>query len=153
MFEIDEIDKKILVLYYDNPEISHSDIGKAIERSQPSVGNRVRRLDKMKLLQKCYGCNFKELNFLFIKMDIHIMNPKEIFDIIRDDSRVLNAFRNIGGRYELTLFFYEQDIKKVEKFANNLRKNGCIIHYSFAVDFLRDLILPTDFDNFIKNQE
>lgn len=49
--EIDETDKNILRLLVDNARLSLVDIGKALKISPKVVGNRIRRMEKIKLIE------------------------------------------------------------------------------------------------------
>jgi len=44
LLKIDEADKKIIEMIEENPDITHSDIAKEIEKSQPAVGARIIKL-------------------------------------------------------------------------------------------------------------
>ena len=47
---MDEIDKKIVKILQNRPNISHTDIAKKVNRSQHTVGLRIKRLMKAELL-------------------------------------------------------------------------------------------------------
>lgn len=151
MFDLDLVDKKIMAMLCENAEMSHSDIAEEINLSQPTIGTRIRKMEKKKILQKCYGTNFKEVDLLFIKMDIKTTNIDKVIDFLDSDNSVLNVFKTIGGKNDIMVFFCESNIRNIDDFVNILRKMNCKVDYAIITDFLRDLILPTN-GKFIKEE-
>ncbi len=60
VFGLDEIDKKIIKEYQENPSQTHSQIATKVKLSQPAVGNRINRLEKDGLLCCQMGINLKD---------------------------------------------------------------------------------------------
>ncbi|MCK4780271.1 MAG: AsnC family protein, partial [Candidatus Lokiarchaeota archaeon] len=73
LLSIDEADKKIIEMIEENPDITHSDIAKEIEKSQPAVGARILKLERKHLLTKQVGFNIKKVD---IKVAIVYISTK-----------------------------------------------------------------------------
>ena len=43
-FKIDEVDKSIIELIQKEPTLTHTEIAKKVNRSQPTIGTRIRKL-------------------------------------------------------------------------------------------------------------
>ncbi|NMC05567.1 MAG: winged helix-turn-helix domain-containing protein, partial [Candidatus Lokiarchaeota archaeon] len=61
-FDIDDDDIKILKIFQEDPEITHVEIAKKINKSQPAVGARVTKLQRKDLLATQKGINFKAVH-------------------------------------------------------------------------------------------
>ena len=49
--KIDNIDKRIIETLQKNPSITHSQIAKNLERSQPAIGARIKKLSEKGILE------------------------------------------------------------------------------------------------------
>jgi DNA-binding Lrp family transcriptional regulator len=57
VFKIDEIDKSIIELIQKEPMLTHTEIAKRVDRSQPTIGMRIRKLEKAGVLKFQAGIN------------------------------------------------------------------------------------------------
>ncbi len=57
--KLDDIDRQIISLVQDNPALTHTEIASRINRSQPTVGMRIKKLEKSWHLKIKPGKNFK----------------------------------------------------------------------------------------------
>ncbi|MEJ2248602.1 MAG: winged helix-turn-helix transcriptional regulator [Candidatus Lokiarchaeota archaeon] len=48
--ELDEIDRKIIKIIEENPNITHTEIAERVDRSQPTVGLRIKHLEEKGIL-------------------------------------------------------------------------------------------------------
>ncbi|MFX1307110.1 MAG: winged helix-turn-helix transcriptional regulator, partial [Promethearchaeota archaeon] len=62
LLSIDNDDKKIIEMIEKNPDITHSDIAKEIDKSQPAVGARIIKLERKNLLTKQVGFNIRKVD-------------------------------------------------------------------------------------------
>ena len=60
--DLDNIDKSIIALLQENPAITHSDIAKKLNRSQPAIGARIKKLNDKGILDTQIGVNFQAIN-------------------------------------------------------------------------------------------
>ena len=73
--KLDDVDRKIISLVQEDPGLTHTQIAEKIDRSQPTVGMRIKKLEKNGILQFQPGINFKlvdlqELEFYNIGLRI-----------------------------------------------------------------------------------
>ena len=50
LFDIDEIDRNIIQLIQKEPTLTHTEIAKQVNRSQPTIGMRIRKLEELGIL-------------------------------------------------------------------------------------------------------
>ena len=60
--EIDNIDMNIIKIIQKNPNLTHTQIAKKVNRSQPTVGMRIRKLEEKGLIKFQAGINLKKLD-------------------------------------------------------------------------------------------
>ena len=78
VLKMDEIDKKIISLVQEKPNLTHTQIAEKVNRSQPTVGMRIRRLEEQGVLQFQAGINLKTADMYFARVDIQTNNPDKI---------------------------------------------------------------------------
>ena len=61
-FKIDEIDRKIITLIQNDPNITHSDIAQKVDRSQPTIGMRLKKLTNSGVLKIQAGLESRVLS-------------------------------------------------------------------------------------------
>ncbi len=76
---IDDADYKIIEMMEENPDITHSEIAREIEKSQPAVGARIIKLERKHLLTKIVGFNVKEVD---IKVGIVFVSTKDVETVV-----------------------------------------------------------------------
>ena len=59
--KLDEIDRQIISLVQKDPALTHTEIADQINRSQPTVGMRIKKLEKSGILQFQPGINFRRV--------------------------------------------------------------------------------------------
>ena len=79
ILSIDNDDKKIIEMIEKDPGITHSDIAKEIEKSQPAVGARIIKLERKHLITKQVGFNIKKVD---IKLAIVYVSTKYVDEIV-----------------------------------------------------------------------
>lgn len=111
--DMDNINLRILEFYKDNPNISLKDMGKKLNRSQPSIGNRVRKLKEDNLISQHISINFIKCGFsiglLFLDTNDDIINFKY--------NNIINSFITTG-KYNIIMMIYgisEDEIYKISK--------------------------------------
>ena len=70
VFKIDEIDKSIIEIIQKDPMLTHTEIAKKVNRSQPTIGMRIRKLEKSGVLKFTAGINVKTMDLLLARVDI-----------------------------------------------------------------------------------
>ncbi|MFW9899485.1 MAG: Lrp/AsnC family transcriptional regulator [Candidatus Thorarchaeota archaeon] len=147
LLSIDDDDKKIIEMIEKDPDITHSDIAKEIEKSQPAVGARIIKLERKHLLTKQVGFNVKKVD---IKVAIVFISTKDVDKIeekIQDCPFINHAFK-ISGEFNLLCFISASDLQTIERLVDLcFRKDKDVINIktNILIDSIHDFVVPIDF--------
>jgi len=145
---IDEIDKKIIKLVQEDPNITHTKLAKKVGRSQPTIGIRIKKLEELGLINYQAGINLKNSEFYFSKIDVETTHPEEICDIVEKCPFMLTAFR-LSGKTNLNIIAANPELKGIEKLVNNyLRDRDDILNLSvnLITRTTNNIVLPLNMD-------
>jgi len=157
-FNLDEIDKQIITLLQENPSITHSDIAKKIDRSQPAVGSRIHRLVDRGVISSKFGINFKnspQINL--VKVEIETKNTDEIYKMAKHCPFVINCMK-LTGQNNIMVYLASSSMKKIDNVVDyhfRNRSHAINVKMDIITDFCKDFILPIDFrmDEFTPDPE
>jgi len=144
---IDKDDYKIIEMMEENPDITHSEIAREIEKSQPAVGARIIKLERKHLLTKIVGFNVKEVD---IKVGIVFVSTKDVETVVSKIEKcpfINHAFK-ISGEFNLLCFVAASDLQTIEKLVDLcFRKDPNVIHVTanILIDSVHDFVAPIDF--------
>lgn len=147
--KLDEIDRQIISLVQENPALTHTEIATKINRSQPTVGMRIKKLEKSGILQFQPGINFRKVDLFLATVEIQTKNPEEIIDMARFCPFMLNAFR-LSGAHNVCILLASSKLEKLDSIINyHFRNNPDIssVSMEIIIDIAKDFILPIDFDS------
>ena len=144
---IDQDDKKIIEMIEKTPDITHSDIAKEIDKSQPAVGARIIKLERKHLLTKQVGFNVKEVD---IKVAIVYVSTKDVDDVVRKikSCPFINHSFKISGEFNLLCFIAASDLQTVEKLVDLcFRRDENVINVktNILIESIHDFVVPIDF--------
>jgi Lrp/AsnC family transcriptional regulator, leucine-responsive regulatory protein len=147
LLNIDDDDKKIIEMIEENPDITHSDIAKEVEKSQPAVGARIIKLERKHLLTKQVGFNIQKVD---IKVAIVFVSTKNVDDIVSKIKQCpfINNALKISGDYNLLCFIAAQDLQTIERLIDLcFRKDDNVINVktNIVIDAIHKFVLPIDF--------
>ena len=148
VLKMDEIDKKIITLVQDQPNLTHTQIAEKVNRSQPTVGMRIRRLEEQGVLQFQAGINLKAADMYFARVDVLTNNPDNIYEIVKKCPFMLNAFR-LSGNNDLSIMMAGFTIEDIDKIVNiHLRRDPDVmkVKIDLITDIMTDFIIPFDFN-------
>lgn len=146
--KIDEIDKEIIQLLQENPDMTHSEISEKVHKSQPAVGARIIKLRRKNLLNTQIGVNFKKVDIKLAKVEMFVKNVGEILKSIEKCPFVLHAFK-ITGNTNLMVLISAPDIRTVDKMVDKCFRTHpdvITVNTSYVISSVKDLILPVNFD-------
>ncbi|MEK3720335.1 Lrp/AsnC family transcriptional regulator [Paenibacillus sp. FSL H8-0034] len=122
---IDDIDKKIMQLLQHHARMSISQISKEISMSQPSVKERILKLEEKKIISG-YGTifNLREMNrgtttFILIKTE----RCQELVDFCKEAREVTDLFR-ISGEFNYLIQVQTASIEELAEFQDSLVELG-----------------------------
>lgn len=147
--KLDEVDRQIISLVQDDPNLTHTEIASKINRSQPTVGMRIKKLEKNGILQFQPGINFKRVDLHLATVEIQTKNPGEILDMAKHCPFMLNAFK-LSGEHNVCILLASSKLQKLDNIVNyHFRNNPQISSSSMEIvlDIAKDFILPIDFDS------
>jgi DNA-binding Lrp family transcriptional regulator len=147
ILHIDDDDKKIIEMIEENPDITHSDIAKEIEKSQPAVGARIIKLERKHLLTKQVGFDIKEVD---IKVAIVHISTKDVDKIVQkiEDCPFINHAFKISGEYNLLCYIAASDLQTIERLIDLcFRRDEYVINVktSIIIDSIHPFVVPIDF--------
>jgi len=147
LLNIDEIDKQIITIIQQNPKLTHIKIAKKINRSQPTVGARLKKLETRGILQFQPGINFSKLDLYLAYVIVNAKDPKKVLEIIKRCPFMINAFR-MSGNNNIYIIVACKELKKLDSIVNNyFRKNPDVFSVSTEIvtEFAKDFIFPINF--------
>ncbi len=147
--KLDDIDRQIITLVQEDPNLTHTQIAERINRSQPTVGMRIKKLEKSGILQFQPGINFKKVDLFLATVEINSSNPEEIMEMASCCPFMLNAFR-LSGEHNICILLASSKLDKLDAIVNyHFRKNPevSLVSMEIVTDIAKDFILPIDFDS------
>jgi len=122
---LDDIDKKIMVLLQYNARISISQISKEVSMSQPSVKERIIKLEEKNIISGYNTVfNLRDLNrgtttFILLKTE----HCQELTDFCEHAIEVTDLFR-ISGEYNYLIKIQTASIEELAEFQDSIIKFG-----------------------------
>ncbi|MFX1525781.1 MAG: Lrp/AsnC family transcriptional regulator [Promethearchaeota archaeon] len=147
LLSIDDDDKKIIEMIERDPDITHSDIAKEIEKSQPAVGARIIKLERKHLLTKQVGFNIKQVD---IKVAIVYISTKDVEEIVKkvESCPFINHAFKISGEFNVLCFIAASDLQTIEKLIDLcFRRDPNVINVktNILIESIHDFVVPIDF--------
>ncbi|MFX1591660.1 MAG: Lrp/AsnC family transcriptional regulator [Promethearchaeota archaeon] len=143
---IDNIDCKIMNLIQKSPNLTHTEIAEHVNRSQPTVGMRIKKLENLGVLKYQAGINVKEADLCFARIELKTKNPQTAIERVKNCPFLLNAFR-LSGDSNLSILIVGLNVKDLDNIVNgNFRNDPDVInvHIDIISDVINDLVLPMD---------
>ncbi|TFF63857.1 MAG: Lrp/AsnC family transcriptional regulator [Promethearchaeota archaeon] len=147
--QLDDIDKQIITLVQEHPDMTHTQIAEQINRSQPTVGMRIKKLEKEGILQFQPGINFKNVNLYLATVELKTREPEDVMEMARYCPFMLNAFR-LSGEHNICILLASSELEKLDNIINyHFRNKDEVGSVSMEVvtEIAKDFILPIDFDS------
>jgi DNA-binding Lrp family transcriptional regulator len=135
-----------LKLVQKHPTITHTNIAQKVERSQPTIGNRIKKLRKKGLLEYKAGMNIRTADIYLGRADMNANNPDKYLKLVGTRPHIINAYR-LSGKKNLSLLIAHKNIRKIEDIVNRLRNKEDISRISLDIisQVAKDFILPVNF--------
>jgi DNA-binding Lrp family transcriptional regulator len=148
VFQIDEIDRNIIELIQKEPTLTHTEIARRVNRSQPTIGMRIRKLEDSGVLRFQAGIDVKTMDLILARVEIQTLKPLETIELVKKCPYMLNAFR-LSGSSNLSILVASTKLAHLDKIINqHFRKNKNVqnVHMNIVTDVVNDFVLPFDFD-------
>ena len=141
---LDKIDKMIVSLLAENPEISQSEMANFLKISQPAVSMRIRELKDIGIITHVVGANLEKASLRLAKVDIVCRNTEPVLKFFEKCPRCLNALVT-SGRHNLCLFFVSEDLTSLHACIDqHIRRQPNIkeVEFNLVITTLKDLVVP-----------
>ena len=147
--KLDDIDRRIITLVQEDPNLTHTQIAEQINRSQPTVGMRIKKLEKEGILQFQPGINFRKVDLFLATVELNTKRPDEILDMARFCPFMLNAFR-LSGANNICILLASSKLDKLDNIVNyHFRSDPNVqsVSLNMITEIAKDFILPVDFES------
>jgi DNA-binding Lrp family transcriptional regulator len=147
--KLDDIDRRIITLVQDDPNLTHTQIAEKISRSQPTVGMRIKKLEKEGRLQFQPGINFKKVDLFLATVELNTKRPNDILAMAQFCPFMLNAFR-LSGSHNICILLASSKLDKLDNIVNyHFRSDPNVqsVAMNMITEISKDFILPIDFDS------
>lgn len=144
LLKLDEIDKIILSLLAENPEISQSKIANFLNISQPAVSMRIRELKNRGIITHFVGVNLQRASLSLAKVDITCSDTEPVLKFFEKCPRCLNVLVT-SGRHNLCLFFISEDLESLHACIDQhirTRHDVKEVEFNLVITTLKDLVVP-----------
>ncbi len=143
---MDDIDKLIVGLIQKDPGLTHTQIASRVNRSQPTVGMRIKKLEDSGILKFQAGINLKATDLSFANVEIQTNNPTEILKVVNNCPFMLNAFR-LSGTSNIYIFMASFSLQNLDKIVNyHFRSSPDVMNVKIKIvtEVLKDYVLPLE---------
>jgi DNA-binding Lrp family transcriptional regulator len=143
---IDQIDCRIMDLIQKAPNLTHTEIANHVNRSQPTVGMRIKKLENIGVLKYQAGINMKVADLCFARAEIQTKSPRSAIEIVKKCPFMLNGFR-LSGNSNVSILLVGLNFKDIDEIVNRHFRNDpdvIDVHIDIIADVVNDMVLPID---------
>ena len=146
---IDQIDCRIMDLIQKAPNLTHTEIATHVNRSQPTVGMRIKKLENLGVLKNQAGINIKTAELILGFVELDTLNPKLIEKLVESCPYMINGFRK-SGNFNYTILIVGDTLQQIDQiinthFRNNLNINRVILN--IVTNIVNDFVLSINFNS------
>ncbi len=145
-YSLDDIDKQIIDLVQRDPMMTHTKIAKKVNRSQPTIGLRIKKLQEVGVLEYQVGTSLKRANKQLARVDIQTKSPEKIEKMIETCPHMIHGYR-LTGEKNISVVLMGSSIRELYNIIEvHFRNNPDVssLNTGFITKFVNDLILPID---------
>ena len=148
VFNIDDVDRNIIELVQQDPSLTHTQIAKQVNRSQPTVGMRIRKLEELGVLKFQAGINLRTADLILARVELDTLDPIGIEELVRNCPYMINGFRQ-SGDYNFSLLLIGLQMQELDRIVNkHFRNNPSVsrVVLNVITNVVNDFVLPFDFN-------
>ena len=142
--EIDAVDKKILSMLSEDPQLSQAEISERLKISQPAVSARIHKLEEKGVLSRLIGTDVKKAQLFLAKVDITTNQVEGFLKSVENCPLYMNCFLT-SGRHNMTCFLMGEDMKSVMSCVDSrFRQNPSIksMECDLVMNPTKSLVVP-----------
>lgn len=146
ILEIDEVDKKIIGLLQENPNLTHTEIASRVNRSQPTVGVRIKKLEDLGIIKFQAGINLKSSSFYIGWLDLQTKFPEKVYAKVSQCPFVINALKR-SGENNVCVMLAAPELDFLDHVVNHHFRNDPdfhVIEFDIITDVMKNIVLPVD---------
>ncbi|UYP45710.1 hypothetical protein NEF87_001995 [Candidatus Lokiarchaeum ossiferum] len=151
--KLDEIDKQLIQMLQADSNITHSEIAKKLDRSQPAIGARIKKLTEQGILATQIGVDFSKTEISsmlnLVKVEMTTSKPEVVFDIAQHCPYIINALK-MSGEYNVLLFMACSRLKRLDIILDRHFRNQPYvkkIRMDIITSYAKEFVLPVDFES------
>jgi DNA-binding Lrp family transcriptional regulator len=141
---IDDLDKKILCLLSQDPQLSQAEISDRLKISQPAVSARVRKLEEGGTLARLVGTDVKKAQLFLAKVDVSTNHVEQVLKFLESCPLYLNSFLT-SGKHNMTILLVGENIRSIMSCVDSHLRPGLQVRnmeFDLIVTPIRPLIVP-----------
>ncbi len=138
--ELDTLDLKILALLEKDPHLTHSEIARRVDRSQPAVGTRIHKLEEKGFLHQLFGVDTGKVPVSLAMIRCSSKDPSKMAMIARTCPFIIHYFKT-SGQQNVCLLMAAPEIQKIDEVVDTLFRNKNGIS-NLELDLVTDLVKP-----------
>jgi Lrp/AsnC family leucine-responsive transcriptional regulator len=130
---INDVDRRILYLLTQNPDLSQTELSEHLKISQPAVSARMNKLKERGILTHFVGTEVRKAQLFLAKIDIVTSDAEHVLGFFDKCPLYLNSFLT-SGRYNLTALLIGENIRSIMSCVDShLRKQPFVKDMEFNV--------------------
>lgn len=90
---LDDIDRKILKLIANKPNINQMELAKAIGITQPAISIRLKKLKRMKKIEEFINVDPKLIEIKMLNVEMKVKDPETIYDKAKRCPMIINCYQ------------------------------------------------------------
>lgn len=146
---LDDIDRKIIQYLQEDANMTHSRIAELLDRSQPAIGARIKKLEAKGLIATQIGVNFHELKeFNLVILNLKTNRVVDIMELSEFCPFIINAVKT-SGDYNMTVFLASTNLKQLDNVIDRHFREKEWTHaldMKLVTGIAKKLVLPVDFN-------
>jgi Lrp/AsnC family leucine-responsive transcriptional regulator len=142
--EIDDLDRKILSLLSENPQISQAALSESLEISQPAVSARIHKLEEKGALAYLVGTDVKKAQLFLAKVEVSTDHVEQVLNFLDTCPLYLNSFLT-SGKNNMTILLVGENIRSIMSCVDSHLRQGLQVRnmeFDLIVTPIRPLIVP-----------
>lgn len=142
--KLDDVDRKIMSLLSQNPEVSQVELAKQLNVSQPAVSSRIRKLGEKGALAYIVGTDVKKAQLFLANLDVATNHVEQFLNSLEGCPIYLNSFLT-SGKNNLTVMLVGENIRSIMSCVDShLRQNPLVkdTELDLIVTPIRPFVIP-----------
>ena len=142
--KLDDMDKKIMSLLSQDPDVSQGELAKQLKISQPAVSARIRKLEEKGALAYMVGTDVKKAQLFLANLDVATNHVEQFLKSLDGCPLYLNSFLT-SGKNNLTVLLVGENIRSIMSCVDShLRQNPLVkdTELDLIITPVRPFIIP-----------